>query len=498
MTKSGSGTWQLGGNNNYSGQTTINDGRGTLIFQNASQSVSAASKLWIGGSAGMTLLDDDSGTINLGNNVDVGVAGTGERDGPTIFVGNNNTANGGTSSGTTTGSTIALGTFNLTYGDARSTQILRIRGANGYRLQFGGLTLAKRADQQQPADRADHGAGHHRRTGDPGERQTRHGLDAFGHAGPHRHGDRQPDQRRHSGCRGLPKQPERQAAEHQEERHQRVDLHRRQHLHRHHHRQRRHPAGQQPRLAGPSQRGLRHRRHPRRHRHHRRLVTVAASANLAPGASAGTLSIGGNLDISALAGGAGKLNFELGAIGSSDQIAVTGGLDIGSGTLGLSDFNFTNLGGLQDGTYTLISSSGLTGSLDGGDVDDVGTIFPGATIQLQTSGNNIVLAVSGLGGGTAYETWATGNEPFDGDANGDGVKDGLAFLLGAANPSENAIGRLPTVTESGGGLVLTFNCLPIAARGTATLKVEHSNDLAIWTRPRTWCRMPTTPLRTTT
>ena len=61
------------------------------------------------------------------------------------------------------------------------------------------------------------------------------------------------------------------------------------------------------------------------------------------------------------------------------------------------------------------------------------------------------------------------------------MKDGLAFLLGAANPSENAIGRLPTVTESGGDLVLTFNCLPIAARGTATLKVAHSNNLAAWT-----------------
>jgi fibronectin-binding autotransporter adhesin len=92
--------------------------------------------------------------------------------------------------------------------------------------------------------------------------------------------------------------------------------------------------------------------------------------------------------------------------------------------------------------------------------------------------------ITGLDSGATaspYDTWATGSEPFDGDANGDGVKDGLAFLLGAANPSENAIGRLPTVTESGGGLILTFNCLPVAARGTAALKVSHSNTLATWT-----------------
>ncbi|MCH7229172.1 hypothetical protein, partial [Haloferula sp. A504] len=43
---------------------------------------------------------------------------------------------------------------------------------------------------------------------------------------------------------------------------------------------------------------------------------------------------------------------------------------------------------------------------------------------------------------------------FEGDANGDGVQDGLAFLLGAANPNvdANAAGLLPTVTETGGGL----------------------------------------------
>jgi len=150
LTKSGGGVWAVSGANTYSGQTTISDGGGTMYFQNASNSLSKLSTVWIGGSAGMTLLDDGAGTINLGNNVQVGVAGKGERDGPTIFVGNNNTANGGNSSGTTTGSTIALGTFDLTYGDVRSTQIITVNGANGYRLQMGGLIIAKRADFGAP------------------------------------------------------------------------------------------------------------------------------------------------------------------------------------------------------------------------------------------------------------------------------------------------------------------------------------------------------------
>ena len=69
---------------------------------------------------------------------------------------------------------------------------------------------------------------------------------------------------------------------------------------------------------------------------------------------------------------------------------------------------------------------------------------------------------------------------FDGDANGDGVQDGLAFLLGAANPNidANAAGLLPTVTQSGGNLVMEFDCLATADRGTALLDLEYDGDLA--------------------
>jgi autotransporter-associated beta strand protein len=208
-------------------------------------------------------------------------------------------------------------------------------------------------------------------------------------------------------------------------------------------------------------------------------VTVAAAANLAPGASAGTLSIGGNLDISAPANSTGKLDFELGTLASSDKIAVTDTLTIGSGKLGLGDFNLTDLGGLQNGTYTLISSGTLSGSLDAANVN--GTLGL-ATIQLQISGNDVVLAVSGLVAGTPYETWATGSEPFDGDANNDGVPDGLAFLLGAATPATAATGKLPKVSRSGGNLVMEFDCLATAARGGSVLNLQYDgNLLAPWT-----------------
>lgn len=212
-------------------------------------------------------------------------------------------------------------------------------------------------------------------------------------------------------------------------------------------------------------------------------VPVAATANLAPGgASVGTLSFGGNPTLTETASDVGTLNFDPGAIANSDKIVVTGTVNVGTDALGLSDFNFSNPGGLQSGSYTLIASgAAIAGPLAAGDL--TGT-FDGADIELKIVGNNLVLEVPGLGGGTPCENWDTGGELFGDDANGDGVSNGLAVLLGASGPNANALGLLPAVTQSGGGLVLTFSMLNSPCRGTAALGVEHSGDPGIagaWT-----------------
>ena len=75
-----------------------------------------------------------------------------------------------------------------------------------------------------------------------------------------------------------------------------------------------------------------------------------------------------------------------------------------------------------------------------------------------------------------YAAWS-GNAAFDADSNKDGVKDGLAWLLGAANPSANAGSLLPKPTREAGKLVMIFRCLKTANRGTAVMKLQHSNDL---------------------
>jgi hypothetical protein len=79
---------------------------------------------------------------------------------------------------------------------------------------------------------------------------------------------------------------------------------------------------------------------------------------------------------------------------------------------------------------------------------------------------------------TPYSTWA-GTAPFAGDANRDGVSNGLAFLLGAANPNANAVGLLPVVTRSADGLTLRFSMLNAATAGSTELNVQHSSDLGV-------------------
>ena len=134
-------------------------------------------------------------------------------------------------------------------------------------------------------------------------------------------------------------------------------------------------------------------------------VTVPASGILAPGITNGTLSITAALNISAMAGGTGKLNYDLATPATSDKIAVTGSATIGTGVLGLNDFVFTNLGGMQAGVYTLITTTtGITGTLDSANLS--GTIggFPGT---LQIAGNNLEWVTTG------FETHINTNSPAD-------------------------------------------------------------------------------------
>jgi hypothetical protein len=173
---------------------------------------------------------------------------------------------------------------------------------------------------------------------------------------------------------------------------------------------------------------------------------------MAPGPAdnaAGTLAIDGNLNLAAMAGGTGKLVFELGS--ASDQINVGGTLTIGSGALGLDDFLFTVHSGLDAGIYPLISAGDISGTLDSSKLTGLIAGF-GAT--LRPNGNQLELVLV-----SPFATWqalngATGTMAGDHDA--DGVPDGIEYFLDGpnANPTRQTV--LPGVVHTGGVLHITW------------------------------------------
>ena len=133
-------------------------------------------------------------------------------------------------------------------------------------------------------------------------------------------------------------------------------------------------------------------------------VTVGAAGSIAPGSTEGTLPIDGALDISAMAdGGTGKLSFGLGPLAGPNDKITASALTIGSGKLDFGDFTFTGLSGFQVGTYTLITSTGITGTLAGSNLS--GTIN-GYNATIAISSNNIILKVN-----DTFANWAAGYLP---------------------------------------------------------------------------------------
>jgi fibronectin-binding autotransporter adhesin len=121
-TTSGS-TLILSGTNTYSG-TTINafsnPTSGSLIFQGM-QAVSNSTTLQqthgggVGGFGPVKFLDDSAAPASK-TGFGLSMIATNTSHGMSVFVGNNNTSNGGSSAGTTTGSTISLGNLSIGQG----------------------------------------------------------------------------------------------------------------------------------------------------------------------------------------------------------------------------------------------------------------------------------------------------------------------------------------------------------------------------------------------
>jgi autotransporter-associated beta strand protein len=183
-------------------------------------------------------------------------------------------------------------------------------------------------------------------------------------------------------------------------------------------------------------------------------VIVNASGRVAPGSttgSAGTLAIGGGLNVSALASGTGKLVFELSTPTASDRLTVGGALTIGSSVLGIDDFTFTALSGLTAGTYMLITATSISGSLDATKL--TGT-FGNFTATLSLTGNDLELTLV-----HPFTTWQTLNGTsgtIASDHDNDGVPDGIEYFLGGPNGNTTGQTTLPGITNNSGTLSITW------------------------------------------
>jgi hypothetical protein len=94
---------------------------------------------------------------------------------------------------------------------------------------------------------------------------------------------------------------------------------------------------------------------------------------------------------------------------------------------------------------------------------------------------DVVITVGGANPSTAFEIWAGGESvTFADDANRDGVADGMAWLMGAQDPADDANGLLPTVSQSNGALQANLTQLNQASRGAAVVTLEYSTDLGPW------------------
>ena len=191
---------------------------------------------------------------------------------------------------------------------------------------------------------------------------------------------------------------------------------------------------------------------------------VTVSGTLAPGNSAGTLTISNNLTLNPTT----TLTYELGT--SSDRTVVSGTLTL-DGTINVTDNGLTN-GNYTIFTYGSLTDNGLT----------VGTLPGGAsgTVSNDTVGKQILLVVSGAIS-DPFVTWqfqyfGSTSCPLCGgsaDFDGDGMSNSNEFLAGFNPTNSAAYVHILSEVKSGNDMVLTY----LGANGDAPRITSRTNVL---------------------
>ena len=179
-----------------------------------------------------------------------------------------------------------------------------------------------------------------------------------------------------------------------------------------------------------------------------------------------------------------QLTFVLGASsGSNNSISGAGGVTLDG------DFviDTSAADALATGTWTLENVPSLTGAYSAtfsvvGFTDAGGDKWtkPNGPTKIYTFDETTGVLTLGPAG---YASWS-GGAAFDADANSDGVDNGMAWVLGAADPSANAIGLLPTFDNTTDPTYFIYTYRRSDSANTdpnVTLTMQYGSDLAGWT-----------------
>ncbi len=220
---------------------------------------------------------------------------------------------------------------------------------------------------------------------------------------------------------------------------------------------------------------------------------ITLDGSLSPGASVGTLASTGTMTLGALSSYAWEISDWIGAAGIGYDTATADSLDITATSANPvtvivtpdSIANFTD----ETRAFTLISTtSGITGfAADAFSVDASALPAASGTWSVEVSGNDLQL-VHTIGGATPFESWAedqiTDIDPlapagFEDDADGDGLANGLEFILDE-DPLSGSIANPIEAADDGTDFVITFTLRDDAA--SLSPVIEFNTDLgASWT-----------------
>ena len=140
-----------------------------------------------------------------------------------------------------------------------------------------------------------------------------------------------------------------------------------------------------------------------------------------------------------------------------------------------------------NGSVTFGGTAGITGS----SANFVAGVLTGVSITPMTTGSDLTFTVDDGVGHTGavvfdvlsvYEDWS-GGTAMDVDSNGDGVANGLAWVLGAVDPSADAGPLLPTLADGGepGFVTYTYRRADAAQSASDTsIRVEYGGNLSGW------------------